>query len=128
MDVPRQLIDQEDGASPFPGDGVPDGAVPFVRVRVDLGRTQERVGPGRAEAEGDVSRRGLGRQVSEGGDIWRCGEQILRGDMGGGTSIMPESPPVAEGGAALSPCHLQALLLASPPVGLSLSPVAATTH
>lgn len=38
MDVSRQLIDQEDGPSTLARDGVLDGPVTLVRVRVDLGR------------------------------------------------------------------------------------------
>lgn len=39
MNVPRQLIDQEDGAGTLPGDGVLDGAVTLIGVRVNLGET-----------------------------------------------------------------------------------------
>lgn len=55
MNVPRQLIDQEDGAGTLPGDGVLDGAVALIGIRVNLGETgtgqvqgvQLRLGPGR---------------------------------------------------------------------------------
>lgn len=55
MNVPRQLIDQEDGAGTLPGDGVLDGAVALIGVRVNLGETgagqvqgvQLQLGPGR---------------------------------------------------------------------------------
>lgn len=55
VNVPRQLIDQEDGAGPLPGDSVLDGAVPLVRVRVNLGET------GGGQAQGGKLRLGPGR-------------------------------------------------------------------
>lgn len=44
MDVTCQLVDQEDGPCTLARDGVLDGAVTFVRIRVDLGRGRRQGG------------------------------------------------------------------------------------
>lgn len=36
MDVTSDLVDEEDSTCALPGDSVLDGAVPLIRVRVDL--------------------------------------------------------------------------------------------
>lgn len=41
VDVTCQLVNQEDGPCTFARDGVLDGPVAFVRIRVDLGRREE---------------------------------------------------------------------------------------
>lgn len=41
MDVTCQLVDQEDGPRTLAGDGVLDGSITFVGIRMDLRRQEE---------------------------------------------------------------------------------------